>query len=338
MKELSHFSRVTDPARPQWGDVLVVPSEAGKKTKKLHVSCRTYGKMGMSVGTSNRANNRCRDVEETLGRDTGKARAYVITRATPDLYRDTRSFKFQTLLGNARVRDERPDVPKACYVSFMEIRAFGDDVSDLDFLRRYIDYATGDAAKQLCRAGATNALWFLAHNGGDGDEHGATIREAVQSNVSRGPRGELAHDYINHIDDLVPARSFCMTGQMDEKSANDFLESNCQMFTPGYQQRDKEIRVGGKFLPAMVSRGATLWRPDTAFRDAAAADAVSRLAAQYDAECDFLVKRAALFAEGLKRDVAEVKSQRAEMRRVVASLRKLVDRRVVSEYGKAVAQ
>ena len=338
MKELSHFSRVTDPARPQWGDVLVVPSEAGKKTKKLHVSCRTYGKMGMSVGTSNRANNRCCDVEETLGRDTGKARAYVITRATPDLYRDTRSFKFQTLLGNARVRDERPDVPKACYVSFMEIRAFGDDVSDLDFLRRYIDYATGDAAKQLCRAGATNALWFLAYNGGDGDEHGATIREAVQSNVSRGPYGELAHDYINHIDDLVPARSFCMTGQMDEKSANDFLESNCQMFTPGYQQRDKEIRVGGKFLPAMVSRGATLWRPDTAFRDAAAADAVSRLAAQYDAECDFLVKRAALFAEGLKRDVAEVKSRRAEMRRVVASLRKLVDRRVVSEYGKAVAQ
>lgn len=336
MKELSHFSRVTDPARPQWGDVLVVPSEIGKKTKKLHVSCRTYGKMGMSVGTSNRANNRCRDVEETLGRDTGKPRAYVITRATPDMYRDTRSFKLQTLLGNARVRDERPDVPKACYVSFMEIRAFGDDVSDLDFLRRYIDYATGDAAKQLCRAGATNALWFLSYNG-DTDAHGATLREAVQSNASRGPRGELAHDYICHIDDLVPARSFCMTGQMDEHTASDFLESNCQMFTPGYEQREKEIRVGGRFLPAMVSRGATLWRPDVAFRDAAAADAVSRLAARYDAECDFLVKRAALFAEGLKRDVAEVKSQRAEMRRVVASLRKMVDRRVVSEYGKAVA-
>lgn len=336
MKELSHFSRVTDPARPQWGDVLVVPSEIGKKTKKLHVSCRTYGKMGMSVGTSNRASNRCRDVEETLGRDTGKPRAYVITRATPDMYRDTRSFKLQTLLGNARVRDERPDVPKACYVSFMEIRAFGDDVSDLDFLRRYIDYATGDAAKQLCRAGATNALWFRGQ-GGSRDDVGATLREAVQSNASRGPRGELAHDYICHIDDLVPARSFCMTGQMDEHTASDFLESNCQMFTPGYEQREKEIRVGGRFLPAMVSRGATLWRPDVAFRDAAAADAVSRLAARYDAECDFLVKRAALFAEGLKRDVAEVKSQRAEMRRVVASLRKMVDRRVVSEYGKAVA-
>lgn len=337
MKELSHFSRVTDPARPQWGDVLVIPSEAGKKTKKLHVSCRTYGKMGMSVGTSNRANNRCRDVEETLGTDTGKPRAYVITRATPDLYRDTRSFKFQTLLGNARVRDERPDVPKACYVSFMEIRAFGDGVSDLDFLRRYVDYATGDAAKQLCRAGATNALWFLSHNASS-DDAGATLREAVEANTSRGPRGELAHDYINRIDDLVPACSIHMPGQMDEKSANDFLESNCQMFTPGYTQRDKEIRVGGRFLPAMVSRGATLWRPDMAFRDAVAADAVSRLAAQYDAECDFLVKRAALFAEGLKRDVAEVKARRAEMRKVVASLRKMVDRRVVSEYGKAVVQ
>lgn len=320
-----HFSRITDARRLKPGDLMVIPSEAKIKKKRLHMSISTYREMGLSVGDTTRAENSPEAVSRLLG-ETGSTRTMVVYNVQYP-YCSNREAQARLLLGNVVNKPEDPVITSA---RFMELPPLGVE-NDSRFKRLFFLRHMMGKATEVLNGRIPRDLFFRDPGtcvyGGP-----APCEElpgyAFESKYVR-PDGRRAS-----LSAVVPAttnkqKTLAEDGSpimMDPGELGTFLSSS-RVFNSGLISADRlaensYIMASCKFFENMSRRGARFYRPDAAFYGTMMAYVVGMALQDYETGCLEVLLAAKTFATKLKAGTMEVKDRIATAKKLSAQLLK----------------
>lgn len=326
----SHFSRITDASRLTVGDLMVIPSEANVKKKKLHLSVSSLSKLGISSGFTCRSDNTTKAVDNMLVKDTGKPRVMFIS-STSAQYLDSRTHEMLRFIGNSV--NDKPPLPSIARATFHELPFEG---AFTKYTRLYYVNSMMDIVKQMLQNRVSNNLFFWGN--------GYNTNFGVDACISEVYESKHSHDDAcgRSISSLVPCDSgkhHSKTTPMTETDIGRFFSSS-EIFNAGSAPDgyiyDDEINAPRKFFMAYAKRGAVFYTPSVKFRQAVAASVIARSLDEYKAACYEVLSAAQLFSVKLKEGVTNVKQKLHEAEKLQAMLAKEGSNKVIVEQFKEI--
>lgn len=327
---MEHFTRITDASRLQAGDILVIPSESSRKAKRLHVSCDTYRKMGLSIGFTGRSVNTSHAVNNLLARDNGEPRAlFVCSVELP--YMTERDVMMMSLGGN--VIGAAPAVPVICRARIGEL-PFECPAENSDFARLFYANTMSKYVVSLLSGKIKDSMFFSRNcNWATSDTTpDDTVAEAFESRTGGG--GSIAN--------LVPCVNCghdIAEGDMPPERIDTFTTQSlfdCNMYTNYRERQNLTVDAPKKFFEEFVKRGAALYRPSPAFITAVAARALSKSFAKYAENIQQVIASAALFEAQLRAGVKMCKDKISAAEKLVKELGRIGgDREIVDKFREA---
>ena len=320
-----HFSRITDARRLKPGDLMVIPSEAKTKKKRLHMSISTYREMGLSVGDTTRAENSPEAVNNILG-ETGSARTMVIYDVQYP-YCSNREAQARLLLGNVVNKPEDPVITRARFLELPPLDVEKDSrFKRLFFLRHMMGKATEVLNGRIPRD------LFFRDTGSYTSGSPAPCEELpgyafeskyVRPDSSRASLAAVVPATTNKQKTLDENGFPIMMGP-DELGT--FLSSSRAFSSGSISDRrlaeNSYVIASCKFFENMARRGARFYRPDAAFYGTVMAYIVGMALQDYETGCIEVLLAAKTFATKLTAGTMEVKDKMATAKKLSTQLLK----------------
>ena len=321
-----HFSPIKDAARLQVGDIIVVPSEAGKKRKHLHMSLGSLSKIGVSSGFTCRSSNSCSAVENLLIKDNGKTRVLVVTNVFHGYgYSGSIESSLMPFIGN-RVT-EQPQLPVIRSATVCEL-PYNDSCSQysrLNFILNMQEYA-----QNVLLGKVSNNLFFLGDNTSPysiGNRKDACV-SAVYNSVHSQPADVASR--LRCIRNYLPCSNVeNPTAKMSREEISAFL-TRSDIFdlsvaagkAKGKSEVVEPVVATKKFFVEYAKRGAMFYRPSRKVLETIVARSLVNAFTEYIKRCEEVNSSAEYFMKNLSGGIENVAEKIKEAKEVETFLAK----------------
>lgn len=303
---MEHFNRITDATRLKVGDLMIVPTEAGRKRKRLHLAVTSLGKLGLSVGDTCRAQNTTLAVRTMLEEDAGAPRAFCIF-AVDTARMDQTMLKMLEFMGNSLDEDRAPRIERAWFMAlpFPECSSAYKRLLLLTKLEEAVYNALSGKLPELMFFPAPDRY---GHN--RGPQPGQTLSEIFESPLSR------IEYSIRSMHDHVPCRQSSSDGKpetmMSRAEIDRFMNSSSVFdytknfdLPRGFGRYDAQIIAPRKFFAEYARRGAMFYRPSAAFLHVVVAKNLIPVFEKFEGHCKEISEAADWYAQRLKKDLQD---------------------------------
>lgn len=311
-----YFTRITDASRLRNGDLVVIPSESSKKLKKLHVSCATYRKMGLSVGDTVRSQNTVQAVDNLLTSDDGAPRVLFVHHVELPYMSETDALML-SLGGNAV--DTSPKVPVIRAAQLSEL-PFECQAEKSDFIRLFYASTMSDLVVRMLSGKIRDFMFFSSGTRWTSCEttYEDALASAFESRVGGG----------KCISTMLPCVNYgglIHDGNMSEDRIRGFMSSplfNCDLYVSYNDKPKLNVYAPKKFFEEIARRGAVLYRPSREFLTAVAARSLVDSFVKYAQNARAVIASAELFSAYLRDGIKTCKAKIAAAEKLAKDLGK----------------
>lgn len=303
---MEHFNRITDATRLKVGDLMIVPTEVGRKKKRLHLAVKSLGKLGLSVGATCRSANSTLAVRTMLEEDAGAPQAFCIF-AVDMASMDPTMSKMLKFMGNSLDEDRAPRIERAWFMAlpFPKCSSAYKRLLLLTKLEEAVYDALGGKLPELMFFSGPDRYGCNSR-----PQPGQTLAEIFESPLSR------VEYRIRSMHDHVPCRLSSSEGRpetlMGRAEISRFLTSSSVFdytknfdLPRGYGRYDAQIMAPRKFFAEYARRGAMFYRPSAAFLHVVVAKNLIPAFEKFEGHCKEISEAADWYAELLKKDLQD---------------------------------